>query len=118
MTSYSVVGLGKLGASMAAALAMRGHEVIGVDINQRTVDLVNSGHAPVQETDLEQTIAAHRANLRATTSHHDAVQPQVGATGNVATEDVVYMLNGLGIETGIDLQQLIHHRAPAGFAVR
>ncbi|RZI99642.1 MAG: hydroxymethylglutaryl-CoA lyase, partial [Rubrivivax sp.] len=25
-----------------------------------------------------------------------------GATGNVATEDVVFMLNGLGIETGID----------------
>jgi hydroxymethylglutaryl-CoA lyase len=29
------------------------------------------------------------------------------ATGNVATEDVVYMLNGLGIETGIDLKKLI-----------
>jgi hydroxymethylglutaryl-CoA lyase len=26
-----------------------------------------------------------------------------GATGNVATEDVVYMLHGMGIETGIDL---------------
>jgi hydroxymethylglutaryl-CoA lyase len=30
-----------------------------------------------------------------------------GATGNVATEDVVYMLNGLGIETGIDLDQVV-----------
>ena len=30
-----------------------------------------------------------------------------GATGNVATEDVVYLLQGLGIETGIDLQALI-----------
>lgn len=30
-----------------------------------------------------------------------------GATGNVATEDVVYMLNGLGIETGIDLEKLV-----------
>lgn len=29
-----------------------------------------------------------------------------GATGNVATEDVVYMFNGLGIETGIDLARL------------
>ena len=29
-----------------------------------------------------------------------------GATGNVATEDVVYMLHGLGIYTGIDLQRL------------
>ena len=30
-----------------------------------------------------------------------------GATGNVATEDVVYMLHGMGIETGIDLDLLI-----------
>ena len=30
-----------------------------------------------------------------------------GAAGNVATEDVVYLLDGLGIETGIDLQQLV-----------
>jgi len=30
-----------------------------------------------------------------------------GASGNVATEDVVYMLNGLGIESGIDLDMLI-----------
>ncbi|MNZ77393.1 Hydroxymethylglutaryl-CoA lyase YngG [compost metagenome] len=30
-----------------------------------------------------------------------------GATGNVATEDVVYLLNGLGIHTGVDLDALI-----------
>jgi hydroxymethylglutaryl-CoA lyase len=30
-----------------------------------------------------------------------------GATGNVATEDVVYMLHGLGIRTGIDLERLV-----------
>ncbi len=30
-----------------------------------------------------------------------------GATGNVATEDVVYMLHGMGIETGIDLEKLV-----------
>ena len=34
-----------------------------------------------------------------------------GATGNVATEDVVYMLHGLGVETGIDLEALME----AGF---
>ena len=31
-----------------------------------------------------------------------------GATGNVATEDVVYMLHGMGIDTGIDLDALIN----------
>jgi len=30
-----------------------------------------------------------------------------GATGNVATEDVLYLLNGLGIETGIDLDMVV-----------
>ncbi|WP_447556280.1 hydroxymethylglutaryl-CoA lyase [Vreelandella sp. EE22] len=30
-----------------------------------------------------------------------------GASGNVATEDVVYLLEGLGIETGVDLQAVI-----------
>ncbi|MDD2712840.1 MAG: hydroxymethylglutaryl-CoA lyase [Simplicispira sp.] len=30
-----------------------------------------------------------------------------GATGNVATEDLVYLLHGMGIETGIDLEKLI-----------
>lgn len=30
-----------------------------------------------------------------------------GATGNVATEDVLYMFNGLGIETGIDMNRLL-----------
>jgi hydroxymethylglutaryl-CoA lyase len=30
-----------------------------------------------------------------------------GATGNVATEDVLYLMQGLGIETGIDLDQVV-----------
>jgi hydroxymethylglutaryl-CoA lyase len=30
-----------------------------------------------------------------------------GASGNVATEEVLYMLNGLGIKTGVDIQKLL-----------
>ena len=30
-----------------------------------------------------------------------------GATGNVATEDVVYMLEGMGIRTGVDMEKLL-----------
>ncbi|MGQ0656456.1 MAG: hydroxymethylglutaryl-CoA lyase [Betaproteobacteria bacterium] len=30
-----------------------------------------------------------------------------GASGNVATEDVVYMLNGLGMQTGVDLRRVV-----------
>ena len=58
---------------MAAAIASRGHHVIGVDITQRAVDAVNAGHAPVQETGLEELIAANRARLRATMSHEEAI---------------------------------------------
>ena len=30
-----------------------------------------------------------------------------GATGNVATEDVVYLLDGMGIATGVDMDKLL-----------
>jgi hydroxymethylglutaryl-CoA lyase len=40
-----------------------------------------------------------------------------GATGNVATEDVVYLLRGLGIETGIDLDKLVDAGAYIGGVV-
>jgi UDPglucose 6-dehydrogenase len=74
MTSYSVVGLGKLGASMAAAIASRGFDVIGVDVNRRAVDLLNEGKAPVQETDLDRLIQENLPRLRATTDYGDAVR--------------------------------------------
>lgn len=70
---FSVVGLGKLGASMAAAIASRGFHVVGVDINPRAVEAVNAGRAPVDETDLSETIAANRRRLRATLDHEEAV---------------------------------------------
>jgi len=73
VSRYSIIGLGKLGASMAAAIASRGFEVIGVDVNHRAVEQLNAGHAPVQETDLEQMIEANKARLSATLSHEEAI---------------------------------------------
>lgn len=73
LTKVSVIGLGKLGASMAAAFASRGFEVVGVDVNQTSVDAINHGEAPVQETALAETIAANKDRIRATLSHEDAV---------------------------------------------
>ena len=72
-TKYSVIGLGKLGASMAAAIASRGYDVIGVDVSQNIVKLLNEGHAPVQETNLEETISLNKDRIRATLSHHEAI---------------------------------------------
>jgi UDPglucose 6-dehydrogenase len=73
ISRFSVFGLGKLGASMAAAIGSRGLDVIGVDINQKAVDLVNEGHAPVQETDLEKYISTYSDRIKATMSHEEAV---------------------------------------------
>lgn len=71
--TFSVIGLGKLGASMAAAIAKRGHKVIGVDVIQKSVDAINNGHAPVQETNLEEIIAGNRERISATMSHREAI---------------------------------------------
>src|SRR5439155_4323074 len=71
--TYSIVGLGKLGASMAAAIASRGYRVIGVDVDHDAVEALNAGRAPVQETGLEDLIAANRARVCATTSHREAI---------------------------------------------
>ena len=74
MPPVSIVGLGKLGASMVAAIASRGGTVIGVDVNAAAVDAVAAGRAPVQETDLGATLAANRERIRATLSVADAVR--------------------------------------------
>ena len=68
-----MIELGKLGASMVAAVAKSGFKVIGVDVNQRSVNLVNAGHAPVQETDLEETITSNKERIHATLSPQEAI---------------------------------------------
>ena len=42
----TVVGLGKIGLPLALQFADKGHDVLGVDINAETVDLVNQGVEP------------------------------------------------------------------------
>lgn len=69
----SIIGLGKLGASMAAAFGHKGFEVIGVDVNRHSVDAVNEGKAPVPETDLERYISNNRERISATMSHEEAI---------------------------------------------
>ena len=71
--TISVIGLGKLGASMAAGFASRGFRVIGVDINPKSVEALNQGLPPVQETGLAEMIAAHRDSIRGTLSTEEAV---------------------------------------------
>src|SRR5258707_2465241 len=73
----SVCGLGKLGACIAATLAQRGFDVLGVDIDPEKVRRVNEGLPPVAEPLLAETIAAGRGRLRATLEHPEAVPTNV-----------------------------------------
>ena len=72
----SVVALGKIGLPLAVQFAAKGHQVVGVDINEKFVELVNAGQEPfpgeahLQEL-LSETVADGR--LRATTDYADAI---------------------------------------------
>ncbi|OIO20040.1 MAG: UDP-glucose/GDP-mannose dehydrogenase family protein [Candidatus Magasanikbacteria bacterium CG_4_9_14_0_2_um_filter_41_10] len=74
MQHISIIGLGKLGACMAATYASKEHRVIGVDINQNVVNAINDGKAPVDEKDLAEYIEKSGERLRATTDYNDAVK--------------------------------------------
>ena len=69
----SVIGLGKLGAPLAAVLASKGFPVIGTDLNSTFVEAVNAGRAPVDEPRLQELITENRERLRATSDTEAAV---------------------------------------------
>lgn len=73
----AVVGLGKLGAPLAAVLACKGNEVLGVDVNAEVVQLLNEGQAPVDEPGLQELISASRERLGATTDFTAAADSDV-----------------------------------------
>jgi UDPglucose 6-dehydrogenase len=69
----SVIGLGKLGSPLAACLAAKGMQVIGVDADPQKVESIRQGHAPVFEPRLEETITSGASRLSATASIAEAV---------------------------------------------
>ncbi len=71
-----VVALGKIGLPLAVQFADKGHHVIGADVDQRVVDLVNAGEEPFPgEHQLAEKLAAavKDGRLRATTNTSEAV---------------------------------------------
>lgn len=67
--SVAVIGLGYIGLPTAAVLASSGADVIGVDINEKAVDLINQGQVPFVEPDMSTTVAGvvSQGFLKATT---------------------------------------------------
>lgn len=72
----SVFGLGYVGAVSAGCFAREGHEVIGVDVSQTKVDIINSGKSPIIEEGIDDLInsVVTKQSLRATTNIIDAIE--------------------------------------------
>ncbi|AXA97138.1 UDP-glucose/GDP-mannose dehydrogenase family protein [Microbacterium sp. PM5] len=79
----SVIGCGYLGAVHAAAMASIGHEVVGIDVDQRKIDALSKGEAPFFEPGLQEILTAGVAagNLRFTTDMAEAVGAKVHFVG-------------------------------------
>jgi len=69
----SVIGLGKLGAPMAAVFAAKGHAVIGLDVHAPFLAALRAGRAPVEEPKLQEMIDAGRSRLAVTSSHDELI---------------------------------------------
>src|SRR5467141_2366862 len=69
----SVIGLGKLGACIAASFAHKGFEVIGADVSAKTVEMINQQKPPVVEPQLEEMMAGLKGKPRATQDVAEAV---------------------------------------------
>jgi len=73
--NISIFGLGYVGVVTAACFAQKGHMVVGVDIEEDKVDLINAGKSPIAEEKIEELIgqAVTYGRLRATVSTREAI---------------------------------------------
>lgn len=72
----SIFGMGYVGAVCSACLSNNGHNIIGVDVSQDKVDLINDGKSPIVEPGLEELITKGivSGKLKATTDAITAVK--------------------------------------------
>ena len=72
----TIFGLGHMGLPTAALLAQSGLKVLGVDINKKTVEMVNSGQSPIMEPGLDELVrkTVQEGYLSATNDMVEAVK--------------------------------------------
>ncbi|WP_404301662.1 UDP-N-acetyl-D-mannosamine dehydrogenase [Alicycliphilus denitrificans] len=85
-----VIGLGYIGLPTASMLATKGHQVLGVDVNERSVQTINSGHIPIVEPDLDILVrsAVNSGNLKA------SLEPEEGDTFIIAVPTPFMAVDG------------------------
>lgn len=71
----AIFGLGYVGTVCGACFAAAGHDVLGVDVAQLKVDIINAGRSPIVEPGLDEAMAegSRSGKLRATTNPAEAV---------------------------------------------
>lgn len=87
----TVVAMGKIGLPLAVQFASRGHHVIGTDINQQTIDLINQGKEPFPGE-------AHLQNKLEDVVHNGHLVATNDTTGSVADSEVVVVVVPLFVD--------------------
>src|SRR5436190_1480811 len=73
----AVIGTGYVGLVTAACLSDSGNDVVGIDVDQAKIDLLNSGGVPIYEPGLQELINHNRESGRLTfTTHYEQGVPQ------------------------------------------
>jgi UDP-N-acetyl-D-mannosaminuronic acid dehydrogenase len=90
MQKIVVMGLGYIGLPTASMLATKGHQVLGVDVNKKAVDTINSGRIHIVEPDLDVLVrsAVNSGNLKA------SLVPEEGDTFILAVPTPFMELDG------------------------
>ena len=69
-----MLGLGKLGFPLAACFVAKGHTVIGVDLDPKTVEMVNLGQTPAHEPGVQELLQNTACSFKAVLDAREAVQ--------------------------------------------
>jgi len=72
--NIAIIGTGYVGLVSGACFAKLGHRVICVDVDNKKVEMINNGIAPIYEEGLDEILTTYKDNIRATTDYAEAVQ--------------------------------------------